>query len=290
MLRAQRPIEMIPAETRKHYNETFSKLSNPTKEDKEEMYRVIKLNHKNKDVTQLQIYNVLVTLKRKHKPRPGQSPLTAKQRTKYAATIEKDRLKTNPKRATKARQKRQDSLNAAAAATKTIDLGTPLSEATAIRSAKHQMKQVMKQLPHHTLIRDGYVGKCNGSRRNIRPRESMAFRGHDHYMLIGCTDEKGYLHPTTANNMEIGFIAAFNEKGDIELLNADRGGGGPLGLRSGIRDTSQPKKKQRSSDGARKHPMTFVHDPENYRTYFTWAELEVAKVAKATTVGRKRKR
>jgi hypothetical protein len=90
--------------------------------------------------------------------------------------------------------------------------------------------------------------------------------------------------------MEIGFIAAFNDKGDIELLNADRGGGGPLGLRSGTRDTSQPKKKQRSSDGARKHPMTFVHDPENYRTYFTWAELEVAKVAKAKTVGRKRKR
>jgi hypothetical protein len=101
----------------------------------------------------------------------------------------------------------------------------------------------------------------------------MEIRGHDHWMFIGCTDDEGYLHPATANNMEIGFIAAFNEKGVIELLNADRGGGGPLGLRSGIRDTSQPKKRQRSSDGTFKHPMTFVHDPENYRTYFTWAEL-----------------
>ena len=147
----------------------------------------------------------------------------------------------------------------------------------------------MKQLPHHTLIRDGYVGKCNGSRRNLRPQESMAFRGHDHCMFIGCTDDEGYLHPTTTNNMEIGFIAAFNNT-EIELLNADRGGGGPLGLR-GRRDTSQPKKCRRSSDGARKHPMAFVHDPENYRTYFTWAELEVPKkVAKAKTVVRKRKR
>ena len=234
MLRSQRPIEMIPAETRKYYNETFSKLSNPSKEDKKKMYREIKLNHKNKDVTLPQIYSVLATLKRKHPPRPGQSPLTAKQRTKYAATIEKDRRE----QAAKARQKTQDSLNAAAAATKTIDLGTPLSEATAIRSAKHQMKQVMKQLPHHTLIRDGYVGKCNGSRRNIRPQESMAFRGHDRWMFIGCTDDEGYLHPTTANHMEIGFIAAFNNT-EIELLNADRGGGGPSGLR-GPRDTSQP--------------------------------------------------
>ena len=275
---------MIPAETRKHYNETFSKLSNPTKEDKEEMYRVIKLNHKNKDVTQRQIENVLTTLKRK--PRPGQSPLTAKQRTKYAATIEKDRRE----QAAKARQKTQDSLNAAAAATKTIDLGTPLSEATAIRSAKHQMKQVMKQLPHHTLIRDGYVGKCNGSRRNIRPQESMAFRSHDHWMFIGCTDDEGYLHPTTQNNMEIGFIAAFNNT-EIELLNADRGGGGPSGLR-GPRDTSQPLKRQRSSDGERKHPTAFVHDPENYRTYFTWAELKVPKkvAKKAKPAARKRKR
>jgi hypothetical protein len=263
---------MIAAETRKYYNEIYSKLSNPSTADKEEMYREIKLNHNNKDLTREQITQVLRTLKRKPRDQRGQAPLTVEQRTKYAATIEQQRTKD----LAKARQKTQDSLNAAAAATKTIDLGTPLSEDSAIRSAKRQMRKVMKQLPPPSEIRDGYVGKCNGSRRNLRPQESMAFRGHDHFMLIGCTDEKGYLHPTTASNMEIGFIAAFNEKGDIELLNADRGGGGGIGLR-GIRDTSQPKKRQRSSDGTFKHPMTFVHDPENYRTYFTWAELEVPK-------------
>lgn len=89
-------------------------------------------------------------------------------------------------------------------------------------------------------------------------------------MLIGCTATKGYRHPTTMNVMEDAFITAFNDEGKITLTNINRGGGGPSGL-MGIRDEDQPNKRTKSADGTKKKPMKFVHDPEDYRTYFTWA-------------------